>query len=193
MERLVTDTETGAELAGSIGGPVMEPVDIESAKVARLLIPGAEFQFNFDLGDDWTHRCVVGDEKVDAAEVLGITPRKPLPYWGWGNIPDQYGRRWADDDGQSRVPSRPPQPHPMVLHAWPGQQQVPCLDLPELRQAMGAGDAARFLAALSGRDVDDALQQVGGRSADGAGAATGAGRVGDAVGHQPADLARWPG
>ena len=33
--RVVTDTETGAEMAGSIGGPITEAVDIESAKVAR--------------------------------------------------------------------------------------------------------------------------------------------------------------
>ncbi|MFZ2177202.1 MAG: hypothetical protein WAW17_24840, partial [Rhodococcus sp. (in: high G+C Gram-positive bacteria)] len=159
--RVVTDAQTGAEVAGSIGGPITEPVDIESAKVARLLGPGAEFQFTFDLGDDWTHRCVVGGDKVDPVEVLGITPRNPLPYWGWGSIPDQYGRRWADDDGQSRAPRRPTQPHPMLLHAWPAQDQVPTLDLSELRAAIAAADAARFLAAVRGRDVDDALQQVG--------------------------------
>ncbi|MFD6897251.1 hypothetical protein ACFWB0_22265 [Rhodococcus sp. NPDC060086] len=159
--RVVTDQETGAEMAESIGGPLTEPVDIESAKVARLLGLGSEFQFTFDLGDDWTHRCVVGQEKIDPAEVLGICPDAPLPYWGWGSIPDQYGRRWADDDGQRRVPRRPSRPHPMLLHAWPAQEQVPVLDLPELRRAIAAGDAARFLAALRGRDVDDALQQVG--------------------------------
>ncbi|MGH3638508.1 MAG: UPF0158 family protein [Mycobacterium sp.] len=123
-------------------------------------MPGAEFQFTFDLGDDWTHRCVVGDAKIDPVEVLGITARKPLPYWGWGNIPDQYGRRWADDDGESRVPNRPTERHPMLLHAWPGRQEVPSLDLSELRNAITAGDAARFLTEVSGRDVDDALQQV---------------------------------
>ena len=84
-----------------------------------------------------------------------------MPYWGWGAIPDQYGRRWADDDGQSRAPRRPSQPHPMLLHAWPAQEQVPALDVSELRAAIAAADAARFLAAVTGRDVDDALQQVG--------------------------------
>lgn len=159
--RVVTTAETGAEMVESIGGRIIESVDIESAKVARILGLGAEFQFTFDLGDDWIHRCVVGAEKVDPVEVLGIAPRKPLPYWGWGSIPDQYGRRWAEDDGQSRVPSRPPQSHPMLLHAWPGREQVPPLDLSELRGAITAGDASRFLAAVRGRDVDDVLQQVG--------------------------------
>ncbi|EID79896.1 MULTISPECIES: hypothetical protein [Rhodococcus] len=37
--RVVTDTEPGAEMAGSIGGPIAEPVDIESSRVARLLAP----------------------------------------------------------------------------------------------------------------------------------------------------------
>jgi hypothetical protein len=159
--RVVTDAETGAEMASSVGGPITEPVDIESAKVARLLKPGAEFQFTFDLGDDWTHRCVVGTEKVDPLQVLGIRPDAPLPYWGWGSIPDQYGRRWAGDDGDSRAPRRPSQPHPMLVHAWPGRGQVPALDVSELREAVAAADAVRFLAAVHGRDVDDALQQVG--------------------------------
>jgi hypothetical protein len=159
--RVVTDEETGDEMAGSIGGPIRAPLDIESAKVAQILEPGAEFQFTFDLGDGWTHRCMIGDEKIDPLEVLGIRPAAPLPYWGWGSIPDQYGRRWADDDGESRAPRRPNQPHPMLLHAWPAQEQVPTLDMSELRVAIAAGDAGRFLAAVTGCDVDDALQQVG--------------------------------
>ena len=159
--RVVTDTETGAEMVESVGGPITEPVDIESAKVARLLGLGVEFQFTFDLGDDWTHRCVVGREKVDPIQVLGIAPGNPLPYWGWGSIPDQYGRRWNGDDGEGRAPRRPPQPHPMLLHAWPAREQVPALEVSELRAAIATADAVRFLAAVRGRDVDDALQQVG--------------------------------
>ncbi|UZF48513.1 UPF0158 family protein [Rhodococcus rhodochrous] len=159
--RIVTDTETGAEMVESLGGPITETVDIESAKVARLLGLGAEFQFTFDLGDNWTHRCVIGSNKVDPFEVLGIRPDVPVPYCGWGTIPDQYGRRWADDDGQSPRPRRPSRPHPMLLHAWPAQDQVPTLDVSELRAAISAADAARFLAAVLGHDIDDALQQVG--------------------------------
>lgn len=159
--RVITDEETGAEMAVSVGGPIIAPVDIAAAKVARTLAPGAEFQFTFDLGDAWTHRCVVGEAKVDPLEVLGIRPDAPLPYWGWGSIPDQYGRRWATDDGESRAPGKRSRPHPMLLHEWPERVQVPGLDLSELRAAIGAGDAARFLAAVTGHDIDDALQQVG--------------------------------
>lgn len=158
--RVVTDAKTGAEMVASFGGPITESVDIESAKIARLVKPEAEFRFTFDLGDDWTHRCVVGDAKVDPGEVLGITPRKPLPYWGWGNIPDQYGRRWSGDDGQSRVPHRPAQPHPMLLHGWPAAEQVTPIDLSELRAAVATEDAVRFFAAVIGHDIDDVLQQV---------------------------------
>lgn len=159
--RVITDEETGTEIAGSIRGPIIAPIDIAAAKVTRTLEPGTEFQFTYDLGDAWTHRCVVGDEKVDPLEVLGIRPDAPLPYWGWGSIPDQYGRRWADDDGESRAPGKPGRPHPMLLHAWPAQVQVPGLGLSELREAIAAADAARFLAAVTGHDIDDALQQVG--------------------------------
>jgi hypothetical protein len=159
--RVITDEETGSEMAGSIRGPIIAPIDIAAAKVARTVEPGAEFQFTFDLGDAWMHRCVVGEVKVDPLEVLGVRPDVPLPYWGWGSIPDQYGRRWATDDGEGRAPGRPGRPHPMLLHAWPAEVQMPGLELSELRGAVAAADAARFLAAVMGRDIDDALQQVG--------------------------------
>ncbi|MFF1254798.1 UPF0158 family protein [Pseudarthrobacter sp. NPDC058329] len=159
--RVITDEETGAEMAASVHGPITASIDIEVAKVVRTVEPGAEFQFTFDLGDAWTHRCVVAEVKVDPLEVLGIRPGIPLPYWGWGSIPDQYGRRWAADDGESKAPERPSQPHPMLLHAWPAQAQVPGIDVSEVRAAIGEGDAAGFLAAVTGHDIDDALQQVG--------------------------------
>jgi hypothetical protein len=159
--RVVTDEETGAELTASIGGPIRATMDIATAKVAQVVQPGAEFQFTFDLGDDWTHRCLVGEEKIDPLEEWGVRPDAPMPYWGWGSIPDQYGRRWAGDDGQGRAPRRPNQPHPMLLHTWPAQEPGAALDSSELRVAIAASDATRFLAAVTGRDVDDALQQVG--------------------------------
>lgn len=37
--------------------------------------------------------------KIDPLDEVGIKPAGPLPYWGWGDSPDQYGRRWAEDDG----------------------------------------------------------------------------------------------
>jgi len=159
--RVVTDASTGAEVAEGAAGPITVPLNIESAKVAEVLEPGAEFQFTFDLGDGWTHRCEIAVEKVDPVEAVGIRPGTPLPYWGWGTIPDQYGRRWASDDGERLPPRKPSQPHPMLLQAWPGRGQVPMLDLVALRESIAGNDAARFLAVVTGCDVDDVLQQVG--------------------------------
>jgi hypothetical protein len=34
-------------------------------------------------------------------------PGKPLPYSGWGDIPDQYRRRWDGDDGEWAPPRNP--------------------------------------------------------------------------------------
>jgi hypothetical protein len=39
--------------------------------------------------------------------MLGIIPVGPLPCWGWGDIPDQYGRRWDGDGGGSPMPEAP--------------------------------------------------------------------------------------
>jgi hypothetical protein len=60
-----------------------------------------------DFGDSWTHLCTVAPARIDPATALGIIPSGPLPYWGWGTIPDRYGRRWADDDGEHDEPPNP--------------------------------------------------------------------------------------
>jgi len=60
-----------------------------------------QFIYVFDLGDDWTHLCTVVDVSIDPRGALGLVPNAPLPYFGWGNSPDQYGRAWADDDAES--------------------------------------------------------------------------------------------
>lgn len=39
---VITDEETGAEMAASSGGPVTTALDIAVAKVARILGPGSE-------------------------------------------------------------------------------------------------------------------------------------------------------
>lgn len=49
------------------------------------------------------HEFVLADGTV----ITPIMPERPLPRWGWGSIPDQYGRRWNDDDGSRRVPKAP--------------------------------------------------------------------------------------
>ena len=72
-------------------------VDDRRTRLSRLR-PAEQFLYTFDLGDDWTHLCTVGVERIDPLDQLGILPAGPLPIFGWGAIPDQYGRRWEDDD-----------------------------------------------------------------------------------------------
>lgn len=84
-----------------------EPVeDGRSVRLARLK-PGQQFVYVFDLGDDWAHLCTVGDSPVDPVQTLGSVPDRPLPYFGWGAIPDQYGRAWSADDGETPLPPDP--------------------------------------------------------------------------------------
>ena len=95
--------------------------DYRRERLGRLEL-GEQFAYVFDFGDDWEHLCTVEPERIDPVRVLGIIPDSPLPYWGWGGIPDQYGRRWDGDDGESDPPRNPngrdlPMLRPWVRHA----------------------------------------------------------------------------
>jgi Plasmid pRiA4b ORF-3-like protein len=70
--------------------------DHASLKVVRVVQPGDEFLYTFDFGDNWEHRCRVEEQKIDPAQEFGQTPRVPTALWGWGSIPDQYGRNSRD-------------------------------------------------------------------------------------------------
>jgi hypothetical protein len=84
----------------------MPVVDGDRLTLGRLAL-GEQFVYEFDLGDSWTHLCTVGEARIDPTEALGIVPPVPVAYWGWGEMPDQYGRRWEGDDGETRVPRDP--------------------------------------------------------------------------------------
>jgi len=161
--RVVTDPEFGAELATSaVGALPAAALDIAVAKVMQTVEQGAQFRYVFDLGEAWTHCCTVDTGLVDPGEVLGVIPPAPMAYWGWGSMPDQYGRRWAEDDGERRAPSRPRQPHPMLDAGWPENgERPPLVDVSELRGAAARRDVAGILAALEGHDVSEALQHAG--------------------------------
>jgi hypothetical protein len=95
-----------------IGQPEFDEFDdeifIDGAITAlSTLTLGEQFVYEFDFGDSWMHLCTVGQARIDPATELGINPTNPLPYWGWGIIPDQYGRRWAGDDGERDEPPNP--------------------------------------------------------------------------------------
>jgi hypothetical protein len=68
---------------------------------------GEQFAYVFDLGDNWQRLCTVADGLADPLETLGIIPDRPLPWWSWGSIPDQYGRDWNGDDGETPPPLAP--------------------------------------------------------------------------------------
>jgi pRiA4b ORF-3-like protein len=72
--------------------------DHAKLKVGRELKPGDEFTYVFDLGDNWRHRCIVEREKADPLEEYGGIPARPVAIWGWGSIPDQYGRQAFEYD-----------------------------------------------------------------------------------------------
>ena len=80
-----------------------EPIDDQATvKVADAVGPGDEFEFVFDFGDRWQHHCRVLAEKADPREewVPGPQNRAPVAIWGWGWIPDQYGRETLDDGAE---------------------------------------------------------------------------------------------
>ncbi len=81
-------------------------LDGRRVRLGRLQ-PGEPFVYEFDFGDSWLHLCTVAERRIDPVDALGIVPSRPLPYWGWGALPDQYGRAWDGDDGESRPPRDP--------------------------------------------------------------------------------------
>lgn len=103
-----------------------EPVHDDRALKLAHLKPGEQFVYVFDPGDDWAHLCTVGDSPIDPIETVGLVPDRPLQYFGWAAIPDQYGRAWSADDGEAPLP-----PDPELR------------DLPPLRPGWGPGRHGR--------------------------------------------------
>jgi Plasmid pRiA4b ORF-3-like protein len=65
--------------------------DAARTKIARRQLHDV-FEYEFDFGDGWTHRCSVIEVDVPPEDVYGVRPKGPVAVWGWGSIPDQYGR-----------------------------------------------------------------------------------------------------
>lgn len=92
-------------------------VDARRTKLSRLSL-GDQFAYVFDFGDHWAHLCT-GHEHADPVECYGIVPPRPAAIFGWGELPDQYGRRWRDDDGEKRPPPDPKRADlPPILPGW---------------------------------------------------------------------------
>ncbi len=90
------------------GGEADDP-DVEDSDELTLgeagLRPGVRFRYTFDLGEGWLHDCLVQDTGVDAVAVYGEEPDIPVPLFGWGTIPDQYGRESEDDENPAAAGS----------------------------------------------------------------------------------------
>jgi hypothetical protein len=100
-------------------------LDSQTTKLGKLT-PGEQFAYVFDFGDDWAHLCTIGEQRIDPLNTVGITPAAPTAYWGWGDLPDQYGRRWEGDDGESPQPKQPGRPLldlPPILPWWGPRQR----------------------------------------------------------------------
>jgi hypothetical protein len=76
-------------------------LDHATTKVFDRVKPGQRFGYRFDFGDEWIHECMVQTEKVDPVEAYGEVPIDPVPIFGWGTIPDQYGRITDGSDDET--------------------------------------------------------------------------------------------
>lgn len=75
-------------------------LDHATTRVLGHVKAGDRFGYRFDFGDEWIHECMVEPSKVDPVAAYGEVPVEPVPIFGWGTIPDQYGRLTdgSDDD-----------------------------------------------------------------------------------------------
>nr|MDT0666422.1 hypothetical protein [Micromonospora sp. DSM 115978] len=103
-------------------------LDADTVTLGQVLQPGNEFGYVFDLGDNWRHRCTVDTKTFDPTEQYHTLPNRPMPVFGWGTVPDPYGRLFHGDDGETPVPEPPaafpwpdaPAPTTVTLHS-PGE------------------------------------------------------------------------
>ena len=156
----VEDAETRAETIQGVFSDGIPRTALLSERVTTLIRSHDRFTYIFDFGDDWTHLCTQ-EGWADPEETRGL-PERISPTWGWGMLPDQYGRRWAEDDGQSSPPDnvisaedrelfggrRPPAPMPIV-------------DLRRVRVAGHERSTKALTDTIAGVRLDPALQQVG--------------------------------
>lgn len=146
----VVDASMAGDLLATPFGPIPRVV-LLSQRVKAHIGVGDCFTYTFDLGDDWLHRCTVLG-LADPEEELGGVPTVPESVWGWGAIPDQYGRRWDDDDGTD---DRRPEPI-----GWdelsPPRDPAPALAADRLADVTSVPE---FIAVVTGTDPTELLQE----------------------------------
>ena len=62
------------------------------------LRPGSRFTYLFDPRQRWVHHCRVEEVGLDPFSLVEEEPDLPVPVFGWGDVPDQYGRVEEDDE-----------------------------------------------------------------------------------------------
>ena len=160
-----TDLELG--LGGFSGGALIDRVLRHNVRVKDHVDVGEVFRYVFDFGDDWTCRCTV-TRFGDPEQEVGVVVQEPTAIWGWGALPDQYGRVRHDDEDfpgddaaltakQARAEENEVNTFLMTF----GQVEPERLDLRAVRVARASDDAAALIAALTGVNADHALQQIG--------------------------------
>lgn len=102
------------------------PLDAREARLS-LLRPGEQFGYVFDPASCWQHLCTVTAEPAEPGELIlrGRDRPGPVVCFGWGAIPDQYGRSWQDD---KCPPPRPPcglADLPPILPGWGREEDRP--------------------------------------------------------------------
>ena len=73
-----------------------QKITVQQAGLRR----GDTLEYVFDFGDSWEHRCTVLRCKVDPMMEFGAASSEIVPVFGWGTIPDQYGRTMPEDDSE---------------------------------------------------------------------------------------------
>jgi hypothetical protein len=69
---------------------------------------------------------LIAEGNLDLIAELGIVPDRPLPYRGWGMIPDPYGRLFETDHSQAPIPDPPSQPWPWANAPEPANATWHC-------------------------------------------------------------------
>ncbi len=94
--RLSDGRVIGMADADEFGDSEDEIEEREMTLGAAALAAGDSFTYVFDFGDGWEHHCTVLRDDADPVEEYGRVPEGIVPIFGWGTLPDQYGRSEPD-------------------------------------------------------------------------------------------------
>jgi hypothetical protein len=104
--------------------PDAETEDSEEVAVGEVgLRLAAHFRYVFDPGGGgWVHGCTVEGVGVDPFELHGEEPESPVPLFGWGALPDQYGRLTEDDEPDEEAEGAEAELSDEPLESWEDQE-----------------------------------------------------------------------